>query len=171
MKLSIRTIADLRAHCRVDEDTGCWHWLGGKRDHVTVWLSARETSTSLGAAICWLLRAHAPEPHEVWRASCGNLRCANPAHRKPIPRRIHGSMIEHTIAQAIAAAAAKRAKSRINDADVAAIRDSTEPLRLLAERYRISAAYASKVRRGECRRERAVPASSVFSWSGRIPMR
>lgn len=168
MKRSIRAIDDLRAHCRVDDDD-CWHWLGGSKDkRVTVWLPACGTATSLGAAICWLTTGGLPKEHEVWRSTCGHLRCGNPAHRRAMHRRAHGGMIEHTVMQAAAAAAAKRAKSRISDADVSDIRDSSGPLRLVAERYGISISYASELRRGTARREHAV---SVFSWVGRIPMR
>ena len=59
-------------------------------------------------------------------------------------------------------AAAKRAspQAKITQADAAAIRASTEVLRILAERYGICIGTVSKIRRGICRKDFTSP------WAG-----
>jgi hypothetical protein len=60
-------------------------------------------------------------------------------------------------------AAGKRAGSRVSDAQCAEIRASTEPLRVFAERFRISISHASDIRRGTVRRPLCAPGSSIFN--------
>lgn len=60
-------------------------------------------------------------------------------------------------------AAAKRAskQAKITQADAQAIRASTEPLKAMSERYGISFQTASKIRRGEVRKDFDSPWSAL----------
>ena len=88
---SISCLEDMRGHCRIDEESGCWIWkrsiaikdgtptptaymragLVGNQKHVV--MSAARAS--------WLLSGHTLKKGEiVWRHVCGAGRCINPEH-------------------------------------------------------------------------------------------
>jgi hypothetical protein len=84
MKAGIQTLADLKARCRVDKDTGCWKW-GGARGHAvgaapSVWLPGKG-AVSLTRALHYLLGLEAPTQKALLMPTCGNAGCANPDHR------------------------------------------------------------------------------------------
>jgi hypothetical protein len=161
----IRIQADLKARCWVDEDTGCWHWRGGRDGSGSpcVWLPVAGKRTSLGVVIGWLRTGKPPVAGVCWHVTCGTKQCANPEHRQAGNRtsQMQAAGIKRSLHQIAKIAATKRAKSRLSCEDAAAIRASVEPLRVLAERFGVSISHASNVRRGE---QRSPPAASVFHW-------
>lgn len=162
----MRTVADLKLRCWVDEDTDCWQWRGGHSGdgHPRLWLPALGRPVTLGIAACYLRTGKKPEKGSYWRTVCGTKDCANPAHRKPGTR--SQQMLAHNMrrdqVQRSRVAAGKRAVSSLSDEAVQDIRSSAEVLRVVAQRHGISIAHASAIRRGESRVLMA-PASSVFS--------
>lgn len=79
----IRSLADLRRHCRVDPDTYCWLWAyglthdGQPKAHAII--DGRRITTT-GGRVAWLL-AHGsiPEKCVVYRTRCSKL-CVSPHH-------------------------------------------------------------------------------------------
>lgn len=163
----IRSIADIKARCWVDDITGCWHWrmATDANGSPSLWLPALNTSTSMGVAIGFLLTGKRPGKGTAWHCTCETPNCANPAHRKEGTRstQMLAAALTREPAMRARVALSKRRTSRLSDDDCMAIRRSEEPLRVLAERYGISFSHASLIRRGEVRRELGVRGSSVFN--------
>lgn len=167
----IRTIEDLRQRCRIDEDTGCWHYGKATRSHHApgVRLAALDQEmVSLGTAIAVLLTGKRPRKGIYWHITCTTKHCANPDHRKAGTRR--SQMLQagyKPSALTLAKIAAKRrAESHLSEDDINAIRASDQTLEALAERYRISPSHVSRIRLGQAWRQTAAPAASVFAWAG-----
>jgi hypothetical protein len=88
----VRHLQDVLDRCEVDDETGCWHWLGAmstKRNgsrtpHVDVApgvIGPHRVSTS-GARVAWLLSGRkVAKGQNVWR-TCGCSDCCNPQHGK-----------------------------------------------------------------------------------------
>lgn len=163
----IRTFLDLKDRCRVNEETGCWEWGLGKSGNgqACAWIPLLQRRGSLGVLICALSTGKGPAPGVVWHCTCTTPDCARPAHREAGTRSTQ--MLAANLARSPMTVAkitkAKRAKSRLTDAQAAEIRESTEVNRVLAERYGISMSYASMIKRGEVRRRAIVRVSSVFN--------
>lgn len=88
----VRTIRDIKARCRIDDITGCWHWSmamthAGKRSsrtptvNVPAGLLGNSTRKTLAVArLSWLLSGKPlPAGHVVWRC-CVNDECCAPHH-------------------------------------------------------------------------------------------
>ena len=166
----IHTIADLRDRCRIDDITGCWHWAGALdgKGCGSLWLPALRRRVSLGLAICVLKTGCHPAEGVVWHTVCGTRDCANPEHRRAGDRssQMLAAKIKRTPLQRARIAAGRRQGSRLTEQGAQEIRDSDEPLRVLAERHGISVAHACNVRNGRQRCHLAAPGSSVFNLGG-----
>lgn len=165
----IRTIEDLRQRCRVDEDTGCWQYGKATRSHHApgVRLAALDQEmVSIGTAIAVLTTGKRPKKGVFWHITCATNHCANPDHRRAGTRRSQMLQAAYKPSPLTLArmTVKRRAKSRLTEADVAAIRASRETLTVLAERFRVSASHISRIRLGQAWRPTASPAASVFAW-------
>ena len=162
----VRDVVSLRNRCRVDDCTGCWHYLGGGTVRVTV--SGRTRSLRLRAAAAVVARGDwlPPEMRAFASPDCESDDCANPDH-----------VVAGTHRQSMAAAAAcgayqtlplavHRAKlaersRKLSREDRLAIEASDEPPAVIAARYGIVPQYVNQVRRERVRQ----PARSIFDWS------
>lgn len=166
----IITISDLRARCRVDPASHCWHWLGATskgnpRIHTLDYARA-EKRTMSGPLAAWHI-AHGEAPPAwaplVYRG-CMVRDCLNPAHLRLArdlaeigvhQRRVgnrKGTCLEArrtNIARAIAA----RGTAVTPDDVVRAIRSApaTTTNRELSKRYGVREQTVSRIRRREVR--------------------
>jgi hypothetical protein len=163
----IHTLADYRGRFRIDDLTGCWHWPHARANNEPyLWLPVLGRRTTLGVAICVLTTGKTPEPGVYWHVTCETPHCGNPRHRKP------GTRSEQMLAAKLHRNALSRAKSaagraytsRVSLEAANAIRCSTEPLRVIAERHGISVQYACDIRNGKKRRPMGATGSSAFTW-------
>lgn len=170
----IRTITDLRDRCIVDEDAPngqrCWVWGGAysANGQPCLWLPALGRRVTLGVAACVLRTGKPPAAGVVWHCTCTTPSCANPFHRAPGNRstQMRAAGIKRDAVTRARIAASKRAQSRLTPDDVNAIRASSEPLRVVAERHGISTSYASLIRRGERWPHGHLQGFSVFTAGG-----
>ena len=105
---------------------------------------------------------------QVVTSTCGNYRCVNPAHliatdHSGVMRiAIEHGKINHARRSALAAAASRKAVSKLTEADVVRIRSSREPARLLAQRFGVSRSTINGIRSG--RRWRSLDVWSAVFW-------
>lgn len=169
----IRTLADIKLRCTVDEFTGCWHWKGAKTGGVpqpSFWFPPLARRTTIGVAVCFIKTGAEPAPGVRWHCTCETKGCANPDHRvagNKSTQMLAAKMIRCPVQRA-RIAAGKRAVSKLSDEAAADIAASIEPLRVVAERHGISIGHAGRVRTGVWRRPLAGRASSVFNWAGSV---
>lgn len=90
----VRTMADLQARCRVDGDTGCWHWAlamstssnQGATRTPRVWLPAAADGEpgqlTTAARAAWRLSGRRLLPGQVVWRTCGHDDCCAPRHLK-----------------------------------------------------------------------------------------
>jgi hypothetical protein len=163
----IRTLADLKGRCRIDDETGCWRWAAGAdgSGRPSLWLPALGRRVTLGIAICVLRTGNAPAPGVSWHCTCATPNCANPAHRVAGNRssQMRAAKLTRDAVTRARIAACKRAKSKLPDEAADDIRRSSEPLRVVAERHGISISHASNIRRCEMRLPLAARGASVFN--------
>lgn len=119
---------------------------------------AREADTTLGAAVGLFKTGKRPPQGMLWVATCGNPRCANPAHRQlELAGRQsqiaadHGRNGGQLRVQRLRAA--RRANSKWSDADIAALRQDEGTITELAEKYGMSVSHCHRVLRGHGRVE------------------
>lgn len=94
----IRTLEDLRIRCRVDDETGCWHWGlslcdGLPKVHVTHPALSRPGYIMRGRRAALLLARgrDLPPGHLAFaRLTCISTDCVNPAHCQSGDRHAHG---------------------------------------------------------------------------------
>ena len=167
-RYGIRTIEDLKGRCRIDELTGCWEWGGGRDAHkrACLWLPELGRQGSLGMAACLLRTGKAPTKGVNWFVACRTKDCANPMHRKPGSRseQMRAANITRNPLERGKIARGRRANSKLSDEMAAAIRASSDSLRILSKRYGVSISHCSNIKRGKQRRELSAPGSSAFSW-------
>ena len=172
----IRTVADLRERCRIDETTGCWHWglavvHGKPKVHFTAPDTGVRTSMHGQRAAVYLRDRVAPAKGIlVWRKdSCHSRDCVNPAHAVMGTPAEHGAYVRRTgmmrgLPQTIAAnrriARTKLAKLTAEQAQD--IRCSDEPNAALSERYGVAQSAVSSIKRGEAWKD-VMTNASVFS--------
>ncbi|RTL08961.1 MAG: hypothetical protein EKK62_04795 [Acidimicrobiia bacterium] len=125
---SINTVDDVRARCRIDPVTHCWHWLGatsrGKPVMYTLDPGRVDKRVMPGRRAVWCI-AHgsAPSPGYLVVASCGVSDCVAPAHlievrgRAGVTQRLAraGRLRGIAVAQKRAAAATARARKGVVD--------------------------------------------------------
>lgn len=168
----ITDIAELKARCRVDPATHCWHWLGaatGRVQQPAIWAfdHARcEKRTMSGMLAAWnIAHGEAPTPgYFVFRACC-NPACLNPVHLKlaktraeiGLHQRRAGSRRGKSVEarrQNIRLAWAAQGVTPTPDEIVLAIRaepKTTTGLEL-AKRFGLSHTTVSRIRRGDSHR-------------------
>lgn len=132
----IRTVEDLRCRCRVDEETGCWHWslaivCGAPSVHWVdaegVRRKARGRRASLLIAGKTIRKGHVA----FARAICTSHDCVNPDHSKSGTRDEEGKAItasgiwKNSPTKIAAAKAVAKRKRKLTDAAAAEIRAST----------------------------------------------
>lgn len=163
----VKSVADLKDRCRVDDLTGCWHWAGGLNGsgRPSLWLPVLRRRVPLGLAICVLTTGTTPEVGVVWHCTCETKNCANPRHRTAGNRssQMLAARIRRSAATRAKIAAGKRAVSPWDESVIADVRSSSEPLHAVAERHGMSIEHASNIRRGESRLELGVRGASVFN--------
>ncbi|WP_157266506.1 hypothetical protein [Azohydromonas aeria] len=85
----IRSLADLKAWCRVDAASGCWHWTRSRRkgDELPAvrYIDPRSECDTVHngrrAALNLARKQPVPASHIAWaKAACLSLDCVNPAH-------------------------------------------------------------------------------------------
>lgn len=169
----IRTIEDLRLRCRVDDITGCWHWVqgisqGAPKVHYVI--NGKKGSGRGRKAALLLSGIPIPKGHVVFpKRICPSDDCVNPEHSRAGTRNNHGKYLRATgksisMTKTVAArksARGKRAKLTIEDAR--AIRESTESQAKVAKRFGVSQAVVWSIKAGRAWREHAAGAS-VFEW-------
>jgi hypothetical protein len=162
VRKAIRTLEDVRARCRVDEDSDCWIWLAGlnNRRFPSVYVPefpSPSHRTSIGAAL-WFVQT-GERLQGRYFATCGRVDCCNPAHRsRECPSRPAGPLRRARISEG------KRRTSKIPEQDVEFIRSSSVPAQTLAAQYGARVDYIARIRSGVARRPVAAPGSSVFTW-------
>jgi hypothetical protein len=167
----IRTVEDLRQRCRIDADTGCWHWgLAITQNHPKVhYVFEGKRISSRGRKAALLLAGRPPQKGHVAFATrnCHSDDCVNPDHARSSTRANHGQYLKASgkgktlakIASAKAAAASSKRK-RLTWEAVREIRASDEAYPVLAARHGISPSRIGYVKRGEAWKE----APSVFNF-------
>ena len=77
------TLPSIRAQCRVDHNTGCWHWLGGTvngRPRVSCREPGETRRTSMSAARAVFILVHGRAPRGIAFMGCQSTDCASPVH-------------------------------------------------------------------------------------------
>lgn len=165
----IKTIADLKLRCRIDDETGCWLWAGAvKATSARVWLPGIGP-TSMTAALQVLQHGTRPTSDRMLvPVVCRNPSCGNLAHRRWGTRGELFEIIRPTLPAGHRArvAAGKRRASGLYSPEVRRdIVTSNEPVAVLADRHGMKVSMVYRIRKGE-RWADGVPGSSVFSMAG-----
>lgn len=138
------TEAFLRAHVNYDgEDCLEWPYGRSNRGYGLAVVGGKQRAASRW--MCILAHGEPPSDRHEAAHRCGNSGCVNPRHLRwdtakgnQADRLIHGT---HNLGE-------RNGKTRLTEAEVAAIRSSTETHRTVAERYGMSYGGISKIRRG-----------------------
>lgn len=178
----IRTVEDLRLRCRVDEDTGCWHWglsisQGAPKVHlVTPDTGVYRIMRGRRAAL-YLQRGHdlRPQRYAFARPSCTSIDCVNPEHCRSGSRAQHGAWLRasgRVKDLPTKAAAARRGWDKrgrkITPEQAAEIRISDESAYAIAARLGLSHYAVWSVRAGHTHKP-AAPGRDVFTWAQAAP--
>jgi hypothetical protein len=172
----IRDLEDLRQRCRIDPDTGCWHWsLAMVQGYPKVHFVAPDTGARVHhrgpRAAQYLAYGHdLPPGHVAWRLpKCTARDCVNPGHVTSGPRQAHGALVRATgvlrgLPQTVAANTriARTKLARLTPEQVREIRGAEGTHAELGRRYGIAASQIGAIRRGEAWRD-ALPGANVFS--------
>lgn len=162
----IRTLADLRDRCVVDEITGCWLWHGALCGSTpSMRIPALGRNVGAGIAICYLTTGKEPEAGVVWHRTCRTITCACPEHRMAGTRKTQMAFMSEIAKSPLTRgriARARRAQSPISDEVVLDIRNGEGTGSEMAAKHGISITHACRIRRQETRRPIGVSAFS--SW-------
>ena len=170
----IRTVEDLRQRCRIDPDTGCWHWglaivQGYPKVHFVTPEGKRVSMRGRRAALYLRRGRDLPKGKMAFPADqCRAVDCVNPAHARFGDRLVHGEYLKRTgkaksprkTAANKAIARAKRAK--ITSEQAAEIRHSEESTYALARKYGIAQSAIWSIKKGRSWLD-TLPTASVFS--------
>ena len=173
----IRTVEDLKKRCRVDEDTGCWHWtLALCRGVPKVHFRAPDTGICRRArgrrAALYLRRGtDLPDGHIAFaRLQCKSADCVNPEHCRSDTKARWGEWL--TKSGKVKGLPSKYVGSRkgwdtrgrkLTPEMVAEIRSSAEPHHIVGKRLGVSGYAVWSVRVGLTHRQH-MPGASVFGW-------
>lgn len=168
----MRSAADIRERCVVDQVTHCWQWTGGMScDHtprVYAFDHARCEKRSMSGPLgAWNIAfGAAPRPGHFVARSCGNKLCLNPVHLREFASQAEiGRQIRLSGRRKATNMDARRANQRLaaraagNDPTppeiVRAIRaaPATVTARELALLHGIAHQTASRIRRGDSHRD------------------
>lgn len=147
----IRSVEDIRQRCRVDDETGCWHWgLAFVQGAPSVSLRHPVTDQRMKMrgrrAVLLIARGKdLPKGHVAFPSDeCTSSDCMNPDHCRSGDRHAHGKQITRSgiwkglpskVAAGKAAAAARR---KLTPEAVADARSSDEPAHVLADKWGVS---------------------------------
>ena len=171
----IYSIDDLRMRCEVDDDTGCWLWLGGKtmgKPGVNLVIDGKRCCLPGRRAAAVLAGRRLSTQIAVWQSpKCHEAMCVSPDHaasgswsqacmaaEKRDGWKRQAARVRNGIIRGMA-------KAKVTPAQVIEIRASTDLLRVVAERYGISRSQAGNIRSGNSWKSRAIPGSSVFNFA------
>lgn len=167
----IRSIEDVRARCRVDEDSGCWVWAmaysksGSSCSRVPVAACAAlgKKSASVYRTVWQLATGRAPIARYVVWPRCRIEGCVNLEHlrhtgRKELER---ASPKASWVEQSIRATRGARTRSKLTMADIAAMRASGLSPREVAQRWPMSYSQSWRILTG--RAWGPLRGSTVFS--------
>lgn len=147
----IRTVEDLRQRCRVDDQTGCWHWglaivQGMPSVHFLTPDTAKRVKMRGRRAALYLQRGKdLPRGHVAFAQLCCHADdCVNPGHSRSGNRMAHGEWMRKT--GAISGLASKAAASlkgwdgrrKLTPEQVMEIRSSPESNRAIGKRLGVS---------------------------------
>jgi hypothetical protein len=80
----IRNLQDMKNRCRIDDETNCWHWLGGKTGgkypKVCMKFNGKERAFTGVKTVMLLMGKEVGEGLTVYHYKCNSLDCLNPAH-------------------------------------------------------------------------------------------
>jgi hypothetical protein len=170
----VRTLADIRDRCRIDELTGCWTWTGAVSGNGlgSLWYPALGRVLAISTAIYHLRHGKEKARGTVYRPVCGGKMCANPAHYKlgphgcQVPRGIKRSALTRAKISATKLAAKASKLSAEARADIVANPDGLT-YEQLAARWQISQGYCYVVRNGKpnAADRKLAPEASVFAFA------
>lgn len=172
----IRTEQGLKDRCRIDEDTGCWHWAmainqGSPRVHIV--LDGKSmVCRGRGAALAIRRGELLPAGHCAYAViGCKSADCVNPEHCRSGTRMQHGKYLKATglgqthVKRSVAAKTARLNRAKLDMDKVRAIRRSTDRHEVEAAKHGVSESCIRGVRAGTSWREH-LPAASVFTFRG-----
>lgn len=173
----IRTVHDLMLRCRVDKDTGCWHWRlscvqGAPKVHFVTPDTGRRVGFRGRRAALYLAAGVDLRPGHVAFAKmkCTSLDCVNPEHCRSGTRIQQGEHIRRTgihMGLPAKAAASRRGwdgRRKITPEMAAEIRSSQEPQLPLARRLGVSEYAVWCCRVGKTHRP-DIRGASAFTWA------
>lgn len=167
------TLDDIKARCFVDEN-GCWLWRGAMTDGRWPRIHAPDHSlpgspkrTQTGRRATWnLFTGKAiPTGYRVW-GTCLCDACVNPEHSKCGPTTelgrftVRTGRFKNSAARIVANRMTGRKRASLTPEQVEEAQASKEFLKVLAERWGVSAQTVSRARLG---RMKSVQASNPFS--------
>lgn len=170
----VREIEDLRIRCRIDPDTGCWHWgLGFSDSRPRVRIKVGESEFSMnGRRAGLVLRDGANQPSGILAIPhpwCKASDCVNPAHSRWSSKADLGAQQRKrgTLVGIPSKMAANRrtamARRVLTEEQVKMILNCNTPGTHLAREIGCSQQLISEVRRGN-RYLTHMKRASVFTW-------
>lgn len=171
----IRALKDMRDRCRINDETGCWHWglsvcQGSATVHYVDPHSGRAFRTR-GRRAAWAL-ANGPIPAGQYAyATCQTPECVNPAHVAVGTRQQHGEFLRQMgwqrhnpkrIAANRRTVYTKLAK-KLNREKARAIRLSDKTQAQLAREYDVPQSTVWAIKAGRAWREPVMRGASVFA--------
>jgi hypothetical protein len=165
------TLADVRARCRIDQSSHCWHWLGAMTANGTPRMYALDLDRCdkrvmpAHRAVWMIAHGESPGARLVYRACCRNT-CVNPAHlRLAYTRAEIGAHWRRSGALRGVATEQRRANIAIAQAAQGIVLTAPEVVRAiraapahvtgleLAALHGIASQTVSRIRRGESHRQ------------------
>ena len=143
-----RLIAKYRAHCVEEGDCLIWQRGSGKLPQITI----NGKKTNIRKLIA-MERGDRMISGGVFGCSCLTEKCIAPAHIRQRNRSQHGEFFGALGAYSgplkiAKMAATKRAKSKLDDEKVSAIRASSKSAKTLSAEYGVAASYITSIRAG-----------------------
>lgn len=146
----IKTLADLKQRCRVDPETGCWHWQGAmKGGSARIWIPSIGVC-AMNTALPFLATGEPAARGAIYVPTCDNVACGNWDHRRPGSRSELMTIVRPKMPEAtrIKMAATKRERGRYSKAAHIDIMTSRDVLRVLAKRWNFSVSHVQRVKAG-----------------------
>lgn len=146
-----------------------WLWKGAKQRNKAPIYNFREKSMYPRRWVWMQKHGREPKKGHVIVSGCESTLCINPERTQEITkaesnRRTAAKGLMHTPAMRAKLAAARRANSDLSQEAVRAIRASSEPAKVEAEKYNITTTYVHMLRNGKSRKElAATPFSGLFT--------
>lgn len=174
----MKTIEDVRQRCRIDEETGCWHWggemksgkAGSRVPAIYLFDSLRQKHRVMSGplAILELTGRRSTAKTMGWRG-CLCDDCLNPKHVMGGTRVEFGSFVraaglfKNNPARFAANRKSARERSPMTPELAAEIRGSTLTGRELAAKHGLKVRHVSSIRTGARWKNEVLPGASVFT--------